>query len=117
MKIRKSALIVMMEKRSLSNIYKLLGSILVIGIVLVQACNVTAKLWNMHLGHLLEGGMMKLYNRNLFKVFFSILIWTCPNINCTLRKYFCVQINCTLTRDHSIDGFKYFVTFNGDFLV
>ncbi|KAE8692812.1 hypothetical protein F3Y22_tig00110830pilonHSYRG00040 [Hibiscus syriacus] len=64
-RIVKGALTVMKGKMSTGNIHRLLGSTVVGGVHSVESYDDTTKLWHMHLAHLSERGMTKLYKRNM----------------------------------------------------
>jgi hypothetical protein len=54
MKVTKGAMVVMKEQKSSKNIYKLLGSTIVGGIVFVESESNCTVLWHMRLGHMSE---------------------------------------------------------------
>ena len=62
-KVIKYSLNVMRSRRTEGNIYKLLGSIVVGDVALVESDNDAAKLCYMRQNHLNERGMMKLHKK------------------------------------------------------
>ncbi|KAL4360887.1 hypothetical protein GQ457_04G022640 [Hibiscus cannabinus] len=129
-RIVKGALIVMKGKITTGNIYKLLGSTVVGGANSVESCDDDTKLWHMRLGHLSESGMVALYKRNLLHGVKSCKLNFCKF--CVLGKQTKVSFMTGKhktegildyvhsdvwgpTRESSLGGSMYYVTFIDDF--
>lgn len=104
MKDSKGVLIVMREKRTASNIYKILGSTVVGDVASVEFDNGATKLWHTRLVHLNERGMMELYKRNLLKDVRSCKMDFCEY--CVLGKQCRVRFK---TGNHKTKGILYYV--------
>ncbi|KAL4347437.1 hypothetical protein GQ457_17G004910 [Hibiscus cannabinus] len=120
----------MKGKITAGNIYKLLGSIVVGGANSVESCDDDTKLWHMRLGHLSESGMVALHKRNLLHGVKSCKLDFCKF--CVLGKQTKVSFMTGKhktegildyvhsdvwgpTRESSLGGFMYYVTFIDDF--
>ncbi|KAL4312354.1 hypothetical protein GQ457_01G013740 [Hibiscus cannabinus] len=129
-RIVKGALIVMKGKITAGNIYKLLGSTVVGGANSVESCDDDTKLWHMRLGHLSESGMVALHKRNLLHGVKSCKLDFCKF--CVLGKQTKVSFMTGKhktegildyvhsdvwgpTRESSLGGSMYYVTFIDDF--
>ncbi|KAL4341068.1 hypothetical protein GQ457_08G007840 [Hibiscus cannabinus] len=128
--IVKGALVVMKGKITAGNIYKLLGSTVVGGANSVESCDDDTKLWHMRLGHLSESGMVALHKRNLLHGVKSCKLDFCKF--CVLGKQTKVSFMTGKhktegildyvhsdvwgpTRESSLGGSMYYVTFIDDF--
>ncbi|KAL0448238.1 UNVERIFIED_CONTAM: Retrovirus-related Pol polyprotein from transposon TNT 1-94 [Sesamum latifolium] len=126
----KGALTVMKGKITAGNIYKLLGSTVVGGVYSVDSCDDNTKLWHMCLGHLSERGMTELHKRNLLHGVKSCKLNFCKF--CVLEKQTKVSFMTGKhktegildyvhsdvwgpTRESSLGGSLYYVTFTDDF--
>jgi len=123
----------MKGKITAGNIYKLLGSTVVGGVHFVESHDDnddSTKLWHMRLGHLSEHGMTELHNRNLLHCVKTCKLDFCKF--CVLGKQTRLSFmtgNHTIegvldymhsdvwgpTRESSLDGSMYYVTFIDDF--
>ncbi|KAL4362615.1 hypothetical protein GQ457_04G008090 [Hibiscus cannabinus] len=129
-RIVKGALVVMKGKITAGNIYKLLGSTVVGGANFVESCDDDTKLWHMRLGHLSESGMVALHKRNLLHGVKSCKLDFCKF--CVLGKQTKVSFMTGKhktggildyvhsdvwgpTRESSLGGSMYYVTFIDDF--
>ncbi|CAJ2662759.1 unnamed protein product [Trifolium pratense] len=130
LKVSKGALTVMRAKRTAGNIYKLLGHTVVGDVASVESDNDATKLWHLRLGHLSERGMMELHKRSLLKGVRSCKMDLCKY--CVLGKQCRVRFKpgkhktegildyvhsdvWRPTREASMGGSRYFVTFTDDF--
>ncbi|KAL0387501.1 UNVERIFIED_CONTAM: Retrovirus-related Pol polyprotein from transposon TNT 1-94 [Sesamum radiatum] len=107
-RIVKGALTVMKGKITAGNIYKLLGNTVVGGVHSVDSCDDNTKLWHMRLGHLSERGMTELHKRNLL----------CGVKRCKLDFWILDYVHSDVwgpTREKSLGGSLYYVTFTDDF--
>ena len=66
-KVNKGVLIVMKEKMTTRNIYRLVGDTVVGGAAVAESDHDSTTLWHMRLGHLGESGMAELYKKGLLK--------------------------------------------------
>ncbi|KAL4291249.1 hypothetical protein GQ457_14G016030 [Hibiscus cannabinus] len=129
-RIVKGALIVMNGKIIAGNIYKLLGRTVVGGANYVESCDDDTKLWHMCLGHLSESGMVALHKRNLLhgvkrcKLDFCKLcvLGKQTKVSFMIRKHKTKGILDYVhsdvwgpTRESSLGGSMYYVTFIDDF--
>jgi transposase InsO family protein len=130
LKVSKGALTVMRAKRTAGNIYKLLGNTVVGDVASVESDNDATKLWHLRLGHLSERGMMELHKRSLLKGVRSCKMDLCKY--CVLGKQCRVRFKPGKhktegildyvhsdvwgpTKEASMGGSRYFVTFTDDF--
>lgn len=94
MRVIKGAKIVMTTRRTTGNIYKLLWGIVMGDVAFVETDNDATKIWNMHLGHLSELGMLELHKRTLLKGVCSCTVG--------LYKYYVLEKQCRVSfQDHA----------------
>ncbi|KAL0373808.1 UNVERIFIED_CONTAM: Retrovirus-related Pol polyprotein from transposon TNT 1-94 [Sesamum radiatum] len=129
-RIVKGAFTVMKGKITAGNIYKLLGSTVVGGVHYVDSCDDNTKLWHMRLGHLSERGMTEFHKRNLLHGVKSCKLDFCKfcvmgkqtKVSFTTGKHKTEGILDYVhsdvwgpTRESSLGGSLYYVTFIDDF--
>jgi hypothetical protein len=107
-----------------------LGNTIIGDVALVESHNDATKLWHLRLGHLSERGMMELHKRSLLKGVRSCKMDLCKY--CVLGKHGCVRFKPGKhktegildyvhfdvwgpTKEASMGGSRYFVTFTDDF--
>jgi hypothetical protein len=99
LKVTKGAMVVIKGQINSKNIYKLLGSTVVGGIVSVESESDYTVLWHMRLGHISERGMLELHKKNLLKGVKTCKLDFCKF--CVLGKQNWVQFK---TATHKTDG-------------
>lgn len=77
MMVSKGTLTLMRARGIVGNIYKLLENNVVGDVTSIKPDSDTTKLWNIRLNHLMECGMIEIYNRNLLNCVHSFKMDLC----------------------------------------